>query len=213
MSDFDDSAKEENEEQTVAVEYDTLAHGLLSPRHRKLAQLAAGGLSNADICKELGYSPSRVSILLKNPYVSREVARLQDRIFEETIQARLKGFVEPAMNNIHNILTDTTNRVKVSEKMEMSKWVVEKLDGKAIQKHDIGENLLGVFLDRLDARRLNPAQEQERQVLDVSASPTLALAESPPPVEEEKAKTPPISDELADWVRDFCGESVKINGT
>lgn len=180
---------------TVDTEYQTLANGVLSPRHRRLAQLAAEGRPNAAIAKELDYSDSRVSILMKNPYISLEIRRLQDRIFEETIQTRLKSFAEPALNNIHEILTDRTNRVKVSEKADMSKWVVEKLDGKAIQKTDIGENLLGVFLDRLDARK---AQQSLPAARDVSPDIEVVPQEATPAAPE---------DELTAWVRDFCGES------
>jgi hypothetical protein len=171
---------------TEVTEYQTLASGFLSPRHRRLAQLAAAGGSNKSIAEELGYCDSRISILLKNPHIVLEIKRLQDRIFEETIQARLKTFSEPALNNIHMILTDRTNRVKVSEKAEMSKWVIEKLDGKASQKLDIGENLLGVLLDRLDAQRTSPSGRDVTEVRMLNQPETAA---------------PP--DELADWVNDL----------
>lgn len=172
----------------------TLAQGFLSPRHRRLAQLAAQGLSNQKIKEELGYSDSRLSILLRNPVISAEVRRLQDRIFEETIQHRLKSFSEPALNNIHMILTDRTNKVKISEKAEMSKWVIEKLDGKAAQKHELGENLLGVLMDRLDARK------SAREV---------GVSEPTPPDIEVKAlpEAPQEEDPLADWVVDFNNAS------
>lgn len=150
-------------------EYRTLAHGHLSPRHRRLCFLAAQGKSNQEIGQELGYADSRVSILLKNPYIVDEVTRLQERIFEETIGARLKSFAEPALANIQMILTDRTNRVKISEKMALSQWVIEKLDGKATQKIEAGENLLASLMDRLDAGRTS-----QRPVVNVNIvnSPT-----------------------------------------
>ncbi len=176
-------------------DYQTLSNGVLNPRHRRLCQLAAAGSSNAAIAEELGYVGSRVSILLKNQYIAAEILRLQDRIFEETIKGRLKQFAEPALNNIHRILTDNTNRVKTSEKADMSKWVVEKLDGKATQTNDIGENMLSVLLDRLDARRTH-AQIEPREV----GHPDL----------ETKAIEAPKKVELSDeeiWAKDFCAES------
>ncbi len=191
MTDADEETEDNiptTAEAPEAAEYRTLAQGFLSPRHRRLAQLAAEGRSNASIAEELGYVGSRISILLKNPYIAAEIARLQDRIFEETIQSRLKTFAEPALNNIHMILTDRTNRVKISEKAEMSKWVVEKLDGKSTQKVDIGENLLGLFLDKLDASRVAGAQPPR----DVSEARLLSEATTPTPV-----------DELASWVDDL----------
>lgn len=187
-------------DETEHHEYRTLAHGHLSPRHRRLAQLAALGNSNSKIAEELGYVDSRVSILLKNQFIAAEVMRLQERVFEETIQQRLKSFAEPALNNIHMILTDKTNRVKVSEKAEMSKWVVEKLDGKAVQKTDIGENLLGVLLDRLDAQKAAP-QRTVTQVVETTAKQITAPGQSAPsaPKAEE--------DLLAEWISEFDASS------
>lgn len=199
----EDSADKEREHKEIAtqavseLDYDTLANGILSPRHRRLAQLAASGSSNSAIAKELGYSDSRVSILLRNPFIVREIRRLQDRLFEETIQARLKGLVDPALNNIEEILKDRTNRVKVSEKFEASRWVVEKLDGKAVQKTDIGENLLGVLLDRLDARGSGPASRPVSSPTDIDSTAKQLTA----------PQAEPLSDELADWVADFRSES------
>ena len=193
----------ENEEELASqetddssVEYQTLAHGILSPRHRRLAQLAAEGLSNQRIGEQLGYCSSRISILLRNPYIQYEIRRLQDRIFEATIQDRLKNLADPALNNIEMILTDRTNRVKISEKADMSKWVIEKLDGKAAQKYDVGENLLGIFLDKLDAQKTQPLRDVHpaKEVLEIEGHSK----------EIEKPK-----DKISDWIAEFCGEEVK----
>jgi len=189
-------AIESSEEIDTSVDstgYQTLAQGILSPRHRRLAQLAAEGSSNADIGRELGYVDSRVSILLRNPHIRAEINRLQERLFEETIQSRLKALADPAISNIEQILKDRTNRVKVSERLDAAKWVVEKLDGKATQKTDIGENLLSVFIDKLDAKKI--AQR------DVSPNGEITRDI------EIKALTAPEKDELESWVDDFCSES------
>jgi hypothetical protein len=159
-------------------DYQTLANGFLTPRHRRLCQLASLGTSNAKIAEELGYCQSRISILLKNPHLAAEIRRLQDKIFEATIKDRLKGLSDAALNNVEMILTDRTNRVKVSEKADMSKWLIEKLDGKAVQTNDIGTNTLGVLLDRLDAQKsvsrgtkaVSPVLEMEtKQITATSA--------------------------------------------
>lgn len=178
-------------------EYQTLANGFLTPRHRRFAQLAAEGLSQKQIGEALGYVPSRVSVLLRNPLIAQEIQRLQDRLFEETIQTRLKAMADPALSNIEMILKDRTNKVKTSEKFEASKWVVEKLDGKAASKIDVGENLLGLFLDRLDARS---TKAPESRIVGESG-PDLEVKALPAPA------TTPEEDELAEWVRDFTKSS------
>lgn len=191
---LDSSPDPDIEIETEASDYRTLSNGHLTPRHRRLAQLAAEGLSNQKIGEVLGYVGSRVSILLKNPYIADEIRRLQERIFEETVQTRLKSFAEPALNNIHMILTDRTNRVKISEKADMSKWVLEMQIGKATQKTDLGENTLALFMDKLDARKSQPPRE-------VGGS-----GESSPADIETKAlpEAPKEKDLLTEWVESFC---------
>jgi len=174
----------------------TLSNGHLTPRHRRFCQLAAEGKANKDIGKELGYVDSRVSILLKNPTIAAEVRRLQDRIFEETISSRLKGFSEDALNNIHMILTDKTNRVKISEKMDISKWVIEKLDGKASQKIEAGENLLAALMDRLDAGKTQRVVHEHTHRLQSGPEP---LREVSPQLNAPKSE----ESVLEDWVADF----------
>lgn len=167
----------------------------LSPRHRRFAQLLSAGCTGAQVTAEIGYTDAWQSTLKKNPAIVAEVRRLQERLFEETIQKRLKDFADPALAHIQYVLTDKTNRVKVAEKSDMSKWVVEKLDGKASQKLDIGENLLGVMLDRLDAlKSAGGGQSQLAPPREVTHH-----QEPPRPKTEE--------DLLSDWVVDFSEAS------
>lgn len=186
-------------EAEIPAHYDTLAHGMLSPKHRRLAFLAAQGKSNKEIKDELGYSDSRISILRRNPHIAAEINRLTERIYEETIGGRLKSFAEPALAVLERALTDRTNRVKESEKIDVAKWVLEKLDGKAAQKIEAGENLLAALMDRLDAAKTRPVLNitnnfhNEGKAIDVTPSPA-GLAIEAPKGEE---------DLLADWVTDF----------
>lgn len=180
--------------------YETLAQGHLSPRHRRLALLAAQGKSNADIAAELGYSDSRVSILLKNPYVSAEVHTLQERIYEETVGARIKTFAEPALNVLHQALTDRTNKVKMSEKIDVAKWVIEKIDGKAAQKIEAGENMLAALMDRLDASKTARVVNITNNFGDRSV---VEAAQDVSPVTKELSSPKTEEDLLADWVTEF----------
>ena len=182
--------------------------GSLKPRQRRLAQLLAEGKTNSDIQAELGYCASRISILQNDPFIRREVARLQDRIFEAGIETRLKDFNNAALDHIEFVLTDKRNVVKTSEKNEIAKWVIEMQKSKAPQVHDIGQNMLAALMDRLDARKterkaLTPAptqiSEATSEPLDVSYSLATDSPKPPAPAPEK--------DELAEWVDDFCGES------
>lgn len=192
---MEESEVAKEEEQTwgdrLLVERDEL-----SPRHRKLAELAAQGLSNKEIKERLQYkSDSQISIILSNTRVRMEIERIRERIYQETIGKRLKDMAEPALNEIAKCLTDRTNRYKENLKVETAKWLIEKLDGKAIQKHDIGENLLGVMMDKLDAMKSSPRNpEIQHRTIDVT-----------PSVEQEEVETKPKTEEsiLLDWIADF----------
>lgn len=188
----EEEAKEEFD-QTSQSEYQTLANGYLNPRHRRFCQLAAEGRSPAQIGQELGYVSSRVSVLLRNPTIAAEISRLQNRIFEESILDRLKGMSEDALNHLHSVLNDRTNRVRTSEKNDVAKWIIEMQKSKAPQMHDIGENMLSVFMDKLDAQKTAKIPERvvEGEVVETTAK---AL---PAPAPKEK-------DPLEEWVAEFC---------
>lgn len=191
----------EPEAERAEKDYRTLAHGQLSPRHRRLAFLAAEGKSNADIAKELGYSGSRVSILLKDPFVAVEVQRLQEKIFEETIGQRLKGFANASLDVIQQVLNDRTNKVKMSEKITVAQWVIEKLDGKATQKIEAGENMLAALMDRLDANKTRPVVQ-----ITNNFGPAADLSIDVSPDAPKQLQTPAAKSEedvLDDWLKDW----------
>ena len=170
----------------------------LSPRHRKFAELAAQGKKPGEIAQELGYSSSRVSVLLSNTHIKNEIEKIRERIYQETIGKRLREMAEPALGVAEMILTDRTNKVKVSEKADMAKWVLEKLDGKAIQKHDLGENMLGLLMDKLDSLKSAGAQvggyRPQPEAIDVTPQEVREI-EPPKPKDEEGI--------LREWVDDF----------
>lgn len=155
----DDYLSEASENAPATSGYDTLSNGSLSPRHRQLAILAAQGWSNERIAKELQYGEPTVSTLLRNPYIKAEIARLQDKQFEQGVSKRIKDFAEPALNLIEECLTDRLNKFKKKDRLDVAMWVVEKLDGKATQKIDLGENMIGVLMDRLDALKSSGVRE------------------------------------------------------
>lgn len=172
----------------------------LSPRHRKLAELAAQGKSNQEIARELSYTDSRVSILLTNTQIRNEIIRIKDRIYEDT-KKRLKDLTEPALDEIERCITDQTNKYKENLKVETSRWLIEMNEGKATQKHDIGENLLGVMLDKLDNLK-----SAGGTLKDVTPEPILLEAgNDAEPILVEKTE----EDLLKDWVTDFAAHTKK----
>lgn len=207
MSDVDSSdSDEEKKEPPAPVGGETdlswgdrMVVGPLSPRHRKLAELAAQGLPNKLIAEQLGYSGNHVSILLTNTLMKDEVARIRERIYEDTVASRIKRMAEPALAEIEKCLNDKTNRYKEPLKVETAKWLIEKIDGKAVQKHELGENALGSIMDKLDALKLSGKSLSDLRTVTPTTEPlVLDVQKSPGPAPE-----PTESDHLAEWVSQF----------
>lgn len=176
----------------------------LSPRHRKLCELAAQGLSNKQIKEQLGYkSDSQVCIVLSNTQVKQEIERIRERIYEDTVASRLKKMSEPALSLLETCLTDRSNKFKENLKIETAKWIIEKIDGKAVQKHDIGDNILGIMMDRLDALKAAGRQVGEVGDIEVKALPA-SVAEREVGGREDAPQKPKGEDELLEeWVTNF----------
>ena len=193
------------EDENTEEQEDSWGDRLLSPdrplsaRHKKLAELVATGMKPGDVARELNYTPSRISILLSNSRIRDEIELARDRLYEDTIAARLRKLGRPALDEIEKCLTDRTGRYKEEIKQSTARWVVEKIDGKAAQKLDIGENMLGVLMDRLDS--IKDAHQIDAEVIEVT--PFRAL---PAPDSEEIPATPAEKSEgelLDAWVKDF----------
>lgn len=169
----------------------------LTPRHKKLAELAAQGKSNQDIAKELDYSESRVCILLSNSMIKTEIQRIKDMLFEDT-KKRLKEMARPALDEIEKCLNDETGRYKEQLKVETSKWVLEKVDGKATQPVDFGETTLAAMMDRLDA--IKAAGQNPTFQRDVTANAVDVME-----IEAKPTEIAPKTDEdlLSDWVTQY----------
>ena len=131
----------------------------LSARHREVARMLAKGLRNKDVCLRLGYTPGRVSVLLKNSKIREEILRFQDRIFDKELSGRLEEIGPDAMDVIEKAIRSET-MLKPSERVETAKWAMEKLTGKAIQKHEVESGTLGRLLDKLDT------MQDMKEVLD-----------------------------------------------
>lgn len=178
---------------------DRLVKGPLSPRHLKVAECAAQGMRPSEIIAVTGYSASRLSVILSNHLVRAEIVRVRERIYEDTIGKRLKSMADPALAEIDRCLNDKTNRYKENLKVETAKWLIEKLDGKAVQKHGLEDNLLASVMDRLDALK-----NSGRGMLDVTPQAQLSAPSDAEFVEIQSEKVKTEEDALQDWVKEFA---------
>lgn len=167
----------------------------LSPRHRRLAELAASGKRNVEIAKELDYSEGRVSVLLSNSKIQSEVRRIQDRVFEESVGKRMKQLGSEAMDAIEACIRDNS-RANASRRNSTAIWLLEQLNGRATQRHEVStENNLGSLMDKLDALKA-----AGKGLFDSRSAKNAA-------VEGNKEMQPDEEDPLEKWTREFCNSN------
>lgn len=140
---------------------------ILKPRHKEIARLHALGHTNNEICEKLGYSQSRISILLHNPVIRNEVDRYRNKLYEKDLISALKDLGHLSLEVVEEMLK---SKERLSAKVDTAKWVLEKVTGKAKQEVALESNTFAAFM------------EMQRQMLEMnSASPTLDVT---PPSEE-----------------------------
>lgn len=147
-------------------------------RHRAIARYNALGLSNNEIAAKLNYSPTAISLALKKPWVQEEVARFRTQYFDEDINRALKAAGSDAIKHIHKTILDEGEKSDL--RSTNSRWVLEKLTGKAKQEVSVESNTLTAFMDLLRETR-ERGETLEPAILDVTPNPenSAQLAESP----------------------------------
>ena len=164
----------------------------LDPRLKRVCQLFAKGLRNKDIAEQLNYTEGRISIIKHQPRVQREIAKLQDRLFERDTDDRIKSMLPDALDALEEILTDPN--LEASKKENAAKWLLEKATGKPAQQvHTTGDFNISGFLDLIHKTR------EEGHIIDVTNKQT-ETEELTGEVTEAAEPEAPEKDELADWV-------------
>jgi len=141
----------------------------LSFKHRQFCILFAGGATNKAICDNMGVTPGWISVVKSKTDIKNEVLRLQDRMFAENIEKRLKALGPYAADIIEKTLTSEDSEIKFDQKAGMAKWLAEKLTGKASQEIKVDGNLLGNLMDRLDQMAVSgKALSGQGEIIDVT---------------------------------------------
>jgi len=94
----------------------------------------------------LGYSPTAVSLALKSEWVQAEVARFRGML-EEDITHQIKEAAKDGASFVHETILN--ENAKVSERLDASKWAIEKTTGKAKQEIGVESNTLTSFMEML----------------------------------------------------------------
>lgn len=123
----------------------------INHRRNYLVHLAAAGLTNKEICEEMGMSESRVSILLRNSDIKKAVRVKQDELWGDSSQRRFKQILNKAITAAEGILDEPTT--KDSLKADIAFRFMDRALGKPKQEVAVEGNLLADFIHRLDQQK------------------------------------------------------------
>jgi hypothetical protein len=101
----------------------------LRASHHQLARLLAEGSSDAEISALLGYCPSRISILKRDPSVAELIAfyaRRQDELSVDVSQ-RLKGLTIDTLEVLHERLLEAPEDIKTADLREVAEMGLDRI--------------------------------------------------------------------------------------
>lgn len=142
-------------------------------RWREIARLHAFGYTNADISSVLGYTPSRISILLREEFIQAEVQLWRKKVIEGTTTELLDQSAKDGARFIQRIIRDPNTKDSVA--LEAAKFAIEKTHGKARQEVNVESGTLTNFMNMLSEMR------SRGESIDVTPQdvPALPAAEEP----------------------------------
>ncbi len=117
----------------------------LTARAKEACRLIALGWTPADIGAKLKYATEYVTNARNTPRWKAEIARNQDKMFEQDVMTRLKDLGPDSVNVIEELMRDPS--VSALKKADKAQWVIEKLTGKAKQEHSVESNTLAAFTE------------------------------------------------------------------
>lgn len=133
-------------------------------RWRAIARLHALGLTSGQIGRKLGYSPTGISLALKQPWVQSEIERYRSA-FESDVITRVKAAAQDGAEFIHETIHN--EQAKTSERLDASKWAVEKATGKAKQEIGVESGTLMSFMELM--KNMGQGQDAPRDVTSSDA--------------------------------------------
>ncbi len=127
------------------------SRGLIS-RYQEIARLHAHGKTNNEICALLGYTASRMSLILKDPYVQKEIQTWRDRFIGDDSVSIMREAARDGARRLHGIILDPNARDSTA--MDASKFVIEQSLGKAKQSVAVENVNLSSFMELIKGMQL-----------------------------------------------------------
>ena len=157
-------AKEDIEEMPEAEEDkrswgDRLIKNTSRYRYETVAHLAATGMQQNEIAKQIGMTPAWVSTVMSTTYVKQKTKEIQEKYWGGSIEKRFKQSVPKAFGVMEEVMVTSE---KDNVRLDAAKWLLEKVTGKATQSVNVESNSLTDLLTAL--KNMDEQEAAERQV-------------------------------------------------
>ncbi len=142
----------------------------------------AHGSSQQQIARELGYSESRISVILNKPQVHEKIERIRrEFIGTESLSKKFSSVAPKAADFLSGVIMGKEDS-KLSERIDASKWMLEKVTGKPKQEVALdGGTTILQLLQALDAAKTAGEALSPRSVTEADIELT---AQKPDPLRD-----------------------------
>lgn len=154
---------------------DWLGPRRLTHRHEIIAMYAATGVNARTIARSMGYTESRISIVLNSKRMKDAIKTIRDQHYGQNVQARMNSMNQKAVDVIEEILNCPNERNAV--KLNASRELLNRTLGKPKETLEIQNGSIREIFAYLDANRNSnslalapePTQaKREIKVIDVT---------------------------------------------
>lgn len=138
-------------------------------RYETLAYMAASGMNQKAISDQIGMTQAWVCTVLSNTYVKNRVKEIQKEVFGGSIEDRFKRAMPQAMD----VMEETINKEAQFDqrlKVDASKWILEKVTGKASQTVNHEGNILSDLISQLDQIQEGKTMREVEETIEIQAN-------------------------------------------
>lgn len=171
----------------------------LNQRHHMMAMYAAAGRSNNDIAEALGFTASRVSIIMSTTRMKRAVSDYRRRDYEPSLQeniARMNGLIPKAIDSIQEILENPQEKART--KLAAANELLNRAIGKPKETVEIRNNSIREIFEFLDKSDHLRQTESLRLINNYSGKVTQASLPSIPT--ESRVIDPEVKTKVDTWI-------------
>ena len=136
----------------------------INHRHKFLIGLAVMGLSNKAIAEEMGMTEARISVILSNSEVQREIEEKRKLYWDDKAEERFKKILPEAITVAHDILKDRQEGSNL--RADIAFKFMDRALGKPKQQMEIKDSSLSDFIDALEKLPRDVTGSTETKSLD-----------------------------------------------